>query len=167
MNQYEVTFIVDPVLSGDEIKSTAQTYVKAIEKAGGEIVHFDEMGLRQLAYPINKRTSGIYFCIEFKTATGEMIANIGKAKFETFPDTGELMIEWLRFAYNRMVANLEIYAELEQSDPMKAADAAAKTGKDKARGIDPKLAEEQLRKMKEQEWREALLVRGTYLFPRK
>ena len=74
MLQYEVTFIVDPVLSGDEIKSTAQTYVDAVKNAGGEIVHMDEMGLRQLAYPINKRTSGIYYTIEFTTPNGEMIS---------------------------------------------------------------------------------------------
>lgn len=73
MNQYEVTFIVDPVLSGDEIKATAQTYVDHLKEAGCMIVHVDEMGLRQLAYPINKRTSGVYFCIEFQTETGEMI----------------------------------------------------------------------------------------------
>ncbi|MFK7808951.1 MAG: 30S ribosomal protein S6 [Saprospiraceae bacterium] len=73
MLNYEVTFIVDPVLSGDEIKSTAQTYVDSIKNAGGEIVHMDEMGLRQLAYPIKKRTSGIYYGIEFTTPNGELI----------------------------------------------------------------------------------------------
>ncbi len=74
MLNYEVTFIVDPVLSGDEIKATAQTYVDSIKTAGGEIVHFDEMGLRQLAYTIRKRTSGIYYCIEFSAVNGELIA---------------------------------------------------------------------------------------------
>jgi len=74
MLNYEVTFIVDPVLSGDEIKSTAQSYVDELKAAGAEIVHMDEMGLRQLAYQINKRTSGIYYCIEFTAKNGELIA---------------------------------------------------------------------------------------------
>ena len=73
MNQYEVTFIVDPVLSGDEIKATAQSYVDEIQKQELELVHVDEMGLRQLAYPINKRTSGIYYCIEFQAPNGTFI----------------------------------------------------------------------------------------------
>jgi len=73
MNQYEVNFIVDPVLSGDEIKSTAQTYVDMVSSNGGEIVHVDEMGLRQLAYPLKRRTTGIYYCIEYKVPNGEMI----------------------------------------------------------------------------------------------
>ncbi len=75
MRQYEVTFIVDPVLSGDEIKAAAQTYVDMVQNAG-KIVHVDEMGLRQLAYPINKRNSGIYYCIEFQLESGEFISNM-------------------------------------------------------------------------------------------
>lgn len=74
MRHYEVTFIVDPVLSGDEIKATAQAYIDLIKGEGSEIVHFDEMGLHQLAYPINKRSSGVYFCIEFSSASGSIIA---------------------------------------------------------------------------------------------
>lgn len=72
MRNYEVTFIVDPVLSGEEIKATAQTYVDHLQKEGCQIVHVDEMGLRQLAYPINKRTTGIYYCVEFEAPTGEL-----------------------------------------------------------------------------------------------
>lgn len=73
MRTYEVTFIVDPVLSGEEIKATAQTYVDLLKGEGSEIVYVDEMGLRQLAYPINKRTSGVYYCIEFKFEDGTII----------------------------------------------------------------------------------------------
>ncbi len=75
MKHYEVTLIVDPVLSGEEIKTTAQTYVDHLKNEGCEIVHVDEMGLRQLAYPIKKRTSGVYSCVEFSTETGEFIDN--------------------------------------------------------------------------------------------
>lgn len=73
MRNYEVTFIVDPVLSGDEIKSTAQTYVNMLKESGCSITHVDDMGLRQLAYPINKRSSGVYTCVEFEVVNGEII----------------------------------------------------------------------------------------------
>ena len=76
MKQFEVTFIVDPVLSGDEIKATAQTYVDLISKEATKVVYVDEMGLRQLAYPINRRTSGVYYCVEFQVETGVFIANL-------------------------------------------------------------------------------------------
>ena len=76
MRNYEVTFIVDPVLSGEEIKTTAQTYSDMLKNADAEIVHIDEMGLRTLAYPINKRNSGVYYCIEFKVPNGEIIDDL-------------------------------------------------------------------------------------------
>lgn len=66
MTQYEVTIIVDPVLSGDESKSTAQTYQDMLTEKGGSIVNVDNIGLRSLAYPINKRTTGVYYCVEFQ-----------------------------------------------------------------------------------------------------
>ncbi len=65
MPHYEVSFIVDPVLSGDEVKSTVSIYKDMIGNEGGQIVHVDEMGLRALAYPINNRSTGVYFCIEY------------------------------------------------------------------------------------------------------
>jgi small subunit ribosomal protein S6 len=73
MKSYEITFIVDPVLSGDEIKATAQTYVDQLKEVGATIVHVDEMGLRQLAYPINKRSSGVYYTVEFNIEDGSPI----------------------------------------------------------------------------------------------
>ena len=76
MNQYEVTFIVDPVLSGDEINATAQTYVDHLQSEGCKIVHVDEMGLKQLAYPLKKRTTGVYYCIEFTTEGGSIISKL-------------------------------------------------------------------------------------------
>jgi len=73
MLNYEVTFIVDPVLSGDEIKSTAQTYEEMLKAEGVSITHIDEMGLRQLAYPINKKFSGVYYSMEFSAENGTSI----------------------------------------------------------------------------------------------
>jgi len=73
MLQYEVTFIVDPVLSGDEIKSTAQTYEDLLKDNGAKMVHNDNMGLKQLAYPIKKRTSGVYFSFEYQVENGSII----------------------------------------------------------------------------------------------
>jgi small subunit ribosomal protein S6 len=73
MKHYEVTFIVDPVLSGDEIKATENVYVEMLKNEGCSIIHIDEMGLKQLAYPINKKNSGIYYTVEFTTETGAII----------------------------------------------------------------------------------------------
>lgn len=76
MRNYEVTFIVDPVLSGDEIKAAAQKYVDQLQEKGCKIVYVDEMGLRQLAYEINRRHSGYYYSVEFQSDNGDFITPI-------------------------------------------------------------------------------------------
>lgn len=73
MRNYEVTFIVDPVLSDTEIKSTMSTYEELLKNENASIVHVDEMGLKQLAYPIKKRTTGVYYSIEYSSETGALI----------------------------------------------------------------------------------------------
>ena len=74
MRHYELTFSVDPVLSSEEIQTVRQTYEDQVKKLGCKIVHVDDMGLKQLAYPINKRNSGINYSIEFEAENGEAIA---------------------------------------------------------------------------------------------
>ncbi len=76
MRHYELTFIVDPVLSNEETQAISKTYQDQVKKQGCQIVHVDEMGLRQLAYPLNKRNSGIYYSIEFTSENGEAIAPV-------------------------------------------------------------------------------------------
>lgn len=76
MRNYEVNFIVDPVLSGEEIKATAKVYKSLLTDGGSKIVHIDEMGLKQLRYPINKRSSGVYYCIEFSCDNGDIIPSL-------------------------------------------------------------------------------------------
>jgi len=76
MKSYEVNFIVDPVLSGDEINATAQTYWDMLTSNEATIVDKGEMGLRQLAYPIKTRTTGVYYCTEFQVPTGAFISQL-------------------------------------------------------------------------------------------
>ena len=58
VNQYETVFIATPVLSEAQMKEAVQKYVNLITDNGGEIVHQEDWGLRQLAYPIQHKTSG-------------------------------------------------------------------------------------------------------------
>ena len=77
MRHYEVTFIVDPVLSSDEVRATATKYADMLVAEGYSIVHTDELGLKQLAYEIKKKHSGMYYCIEF---AGEIGLSIDKTE---------------------------------------------------------------------------------------
>ena len=75
MNQYETVFILTPVLSEDQMKEAVKKYEDHLAKAGAEIVHEEHWGMRKLAYPIQKKSTGFYHLIEFK-AEGEVIANV-------------------------------------------------------------------------------------------
>lgn len=73
MKQYETTFIVNPSLPGDEVKSAANMYIDFLKGEGCEIVHIDDMGVRQMAYTIKKCTAGAYFTVEFKTTASDLV----------------------------------------------------------------------------------------------
>jgi len=73
MRQYEVTFVIDPVLPKNEIQDKANVYIDFLKGKECKIVNIDELGLRQLAYPIKRRNSGVYYCVEFQNDYGAAI----------------------------------------------------------------------------------------------
>jgi len=66
MNNYETVFILNPVLSEEQAKDTVDKFVKTLTKAKAEIINTENWGLKKLAYPINKKSTGFYNLIEFK-----------------------------------------------------------------------------------------------------
>ena len=67
LNNYETVFIMTPVLSDEQMKEAVVKFQKLLKDKGAEIIHEDHWGLRKLAYPIQKKTSGFYHLIEFKS----------------------------------------------------------------------------------------------------
>ena len=65
-NQYETVFIATPVLSEAQIKEAVTKFRDIITSNGGEIVNEEDWGLRKLAYPIQKKSTGFYHLFEFK-----------------------------------------------------------------------------------------------------
>ncbi len=65
MQNYELMVIFTPVLSEDEFKSTQKKYVEFITSQGGALVHSNPWGLKSLAYPVQKKTTGIYWVMEY------------------------------------------------------------------------------------------------------
>jgi len=74
-NQYETVFIMTPVLSEDQMKEAVSKFHKLLADKGAEVVFENNWGLRKLAYPIQKKSTGFYYLIEFK-ADGEIIKDI-------------------------------------------------------------------------------------------
>jgi small subunit ribosomal protein S6 len=66
LQNYELMLIFTPVLADEDYKAAQKKYADLIKDNGGEIVHADAWGLRSLAYPIAKKTTGLYFVLEYQ-----------------------------------------------------------------------------------------------------
>lgn len=67
MKHYETVFILTPVLSDDQVKEAVKKFHEFLKDRNSEIVDSDNWGLRKLAYPIQKKSTGFYHLIEFKS----------------------------------------------------------------------------------------------------
>ncbi|MGK6351219.1 30S ribosomal protein S6 [Parapedobacter sp. DT-150] len=75
MQQYETVIVLTPLLSEEISKEAIAKFRTILTEGGAEIVHEDNWGLKKLAYPIAKKTTGFYHLIEFK-APGELISKL-------------------------------------------------------------------------------------------
>lgn len=66
-NRYETVFILTPVLSEDQTKEAVSKFKDLVKKGRGKIRHEESWGMRKLAYPIQKKSSGFYHLIEFES----------------------------------------------------------------------------------------------------
>jgi len=70
MNNYELMVIFTPVLSEEEFKAEQKKYATLVKNGGGSVVAENAWGLKSLAYPIRKKTTGLYWVLEY-TAPSE------------------------------------------------------------------------------------------------
>jgi small subunit ribosomal protein S6 len=65
MNNYELMVIFTPVLSDEEFKAAQRKFTTLVTDNGGSIVGENPWGLKSLAYPVQKKTTGLYWVTEF------------------------------------------------------------------------------------------------------
>ena len=66
MKNYETVFILNPVLSEDQAKDTVDKFVKVLTAQKANVINVERWGLKKLAYPIQKKSTGFYNLIEFE-----------------------------------------------------------------------------------------------------
>ena len=106
MNHYETVFIVTPVLSDVQMKEAVEKFKAFLVQEGAEIINEENWGLRKLAYPIQKKTTGFYNLLEFKADPAVI------AKLEVNYRRDERIIRFLTF---RMDKYAQEYAEKRRS----------------------------------------------------
>jgi small subunit ribosomal protein S6 len=65
MNNYELMVIFTPVLSDEDYKAEQKKIASLVKANGGEVLHSNPWGLKSLAYPIAKKTTGLYWVMEY------------------------------------------------------------------------------------------------------
>ena len=69
LQSYELMVIFTPVLAEDDFKAAQKKFSDLIKEHGGNITHQNPWGLRSLAYPIQKKTTGLYWVLEYEAPT--------------------------------------------------------------------------------------------------
>ena len=141
LKQYETVFIATPVLSEQQMKEAVAKYTKLIKDNGGEVVYEEDWGLRQLAYPIQHKTSGFYYLIQFQ-ASPEFVETLETQYFRD-----ERIIRFLTVALDK---NAVAYAEKRRENRGKAASQKAAPVKEKV-SEEPEIEEEETELAKEED----------------
>ena len=116
VKQYETVFIDTPVLSDVQMKEAVAKYTGFIKENGGEVVYEEDWGLKPMAYPIQHKTSGFYYLIQFK-ADPTFVAQL-----ETQYHRDERIIRFLTVALDK---HAEAYAERRRNNRQAKAAAPA------------------------------------------
>ena len=95
MNQYETVFILTPVLSDVQMKEAVEKFKAILTENGATITNEENWGLRKLAYPIQKKSTGFYSLLQFD-AEPSVIATL-----ETQFRRDERVIRFLTFRLDK------------------------------------------------------------------
>jgi small subunit ribosomal protein S6 len=72
MTCYETLFVVKPTLTDEETTAQIAKIKEIVANNGGELVATNDMGMRKLAYPVEKNDRG-YYTVLFYKAEGTLI----------------------------------------------------------------------------------------------
>jgi len=96
MNNYEILYVLKPTLTEEEITSNIEKIEAILKREGAEILATNKMGMRKLAYPIQKNERGVYTIVYFKSE-GTVISELERnLKFN------EEVIKYLTVRYTKV-----------------------------------------------------------------
>ncbi len=95
MNNYETLYVLKPTLTDEETAANIEKIEAILVKNGAEILATDKMGMRRLAYPVEKNERGVYTIVYYK-AEGTLINELERnLKFN------EEVIKYLTVKYTK------------------------------------------------------------------
>jgi small subunit ribosomal protein S6 len=95
MNNYETLYVLKPTLTDEETAANIAKIEAILVREGAEILATNNMGMRKLAYPVEKNERGVYTIVYFK-AQGTVINELERnLKFN------EEVIKYLTVRYTK------------------------------------------------------------------
>ena len=76
MNNYETVFIMNPVLSEDQMRETVKKFSKFLKNNKAKIIAEENWGLKKMSYNIQNKKTGFYYLIEFSSDDNEITKKI-------------------------------------------------------------------------------------------
>ena len=118
INRYETVFIMTPVLSAEQMKEAVGKFKDLLKGKGAKIVFEESWGLRKLAYPIQKKSTGFYHLLEFEVE-GEVIQEM-----EVAMKRDERIIRFLTVALDKhsIAYNEKKRREAKKKEPAEASE---------------------------------------------
>ncbi len=120
MNRYETVFILTPVLSDDQMKEAVEKFKDVLKQNDATMINEEIWGLRKLAYPIQKKSTGFYILFDF-----EADPTIVK-RLETAFRRDERVLRFLTFRLDKYAAEyadkrMKLRASKAEEKPAEAA----------------------------------------------
>jgi small subunit ribosomal protein S6 len=120
MNNYETLYVLKPTLTDEETASNIAKIEAILVREGAEILATNNMGMRKLAYPVDKNERGVYTIVYFK-AKGSVINELERnLKFN------EEVIKYLTVRYTKQKEIAQFNKLVSASTP-KAEEPVAQT----------------------------------------
>ena len=113
MTTYETVFIMNPVLSEDQVKETVKKFVDHIKANKGTVTQEENWGLKKLKYAIQKKKTGFYYLVEFQ-ADGKTIND-----YEVEFKRDERVIRWQTVRLDKFAAEYAVRRKNRLSETKK------------------------------------------------
>lgn len=114
MNHYETVFIMNPVLSEDQVKETVKRYISYLKANKAEIISEENWGLKKLKYAIQKKKSGFYYLIEYKS-NGSILSEM-----DVLFKRDETVLRWLTVKLDKFAVDYAVKRRNRLSETKKS-----------------------------------------------
>jgi small subunit ribosomal protein S6 len=117
MNLYEMMFIMNPDIGDEEQEKLITRFKNTIGKNKGDVIRFDDMGLKSLSYKIQKKLRGHYFLV-YLEGPGALVAEV-----ERFFKLDENIIRFVIVKLEKRITRQDLEPKAEpQPEPVPAAE---------------------------------------------